>query len=266
MSRKHLREGVLARAIIANSGNANSCTGQRGYKDAIAMANMAAKSLGKKADIKPEDVLVASTGHIGRFLDVSKIKKAMPALIRGLSGTGSERAAKAIMTTDTKPKQVSVKVKIGSSDVVIGGIAKGAGMIHPNLATMLCFITTDAYITRRGLRLALQTAAETSFNAISVDGDMSTNDSVMALANGLAKNSLIDKAGKDFAVFSQALGFVCLELAKMIVKDGEGASKFVEIHIKNAPDIRRAVRAGKAVAASNLLKTCVYGGDPNWGR
>ena len=262
VSKEHLRQDLMAQAIIVNSGCANCCTGQRGLKDANRTAELAAKKLG----IKKEDVLVASTGLIGSFLNMSKIEKAIPALVSNLCKNKSHDFARAIMTTDTFKKEIAVKISIGGKEVSIGGVAKGAGMIHPNMATMLCFITTDIYITRRALKLALETAVDKSFNAITVDGETSTNDCVLILANGAAGNKLVDKTDRDFKVFAQALGKVAQALARMIVKDGEGATKFIEITVKNCPSYWQGLKVGRRIASSTLLKTCIYGGDPNWGR
>ncbi|MCX5716275.1 MAG: bifunctional glutamate N-acetyltransferase/amino-acid acetyltransferase ArgJ [Candidatus Omnitrophica bacterium] len=262
ISRQHLKQDLMSQAVIVNSGCANCCTGPKGLKDAERTAELTAKALA----IKKEDVLVASTGMIGTFLDMKKIERAVPVLVRNLKTNNSAAAAKAIMTTDTRPKEFTVKINIAGKDVAIGAIAKGAGMIHPNMATMLCFITTDISITRRALKLALEEAVNKSFNAISVDGDTSTNDSVIIMANGAAGNRLIDKVDREFKLFSQALGLVTVELARMIARDGEGAAKFVEIVMKNCPSLRQGIKAGRRLAISPLLKTCIYGGDPNWGR
>ena len=262
VSKTHLRQQLMSQAIIVNSGSANCCTGQRGMKDANRIAELTAKRL----NIKKEDVLVASTGVIGKFLEMNKIEKVIPALARNLSERGSADFARAIMTTDTHPKEFAVRINIGGKEVSIGGAAKGSGMIHPNMATMLCFITTDIYITRRALKIALETAVNKSFNAITVDGETSTNDSVIILANGAAGNKLIDKADRGFKIFSEALEAVTRELAKMIVRDGEGATKFVTITIKNCPSYWQGIKIGRRIASSSLLKTCIYGQDPNWGR
>ncbi len=262
ISKQHLKQDLMSQAIIVNSGCANSCTGERGLKDAARMCELAAKGLG----IRKEDVLVASTGVIGKFLEMPKIEKAIPALIKSLNKKGSSDFAKAIMTTDTHPKETAVRFLIGSNEVMIGAVAKGAGMIHPNMATMLSFITTDIYITRRALKIALETAVNKSFNAVTVDGETSTNDCVLILANGAAGNNLIDKTDRDFKIFTQALTIATQELAKMIAKDGEGASKFIEIEVRNCPSYWQALKIGKRIATSTLLKTCIYGGDPNWGR
>ncbi|MDD5450148.1 MAG: bifunctional glutamate N-acetyltransferase/amino-acid acetyltransferase ArgJ, partial [Candidatus Omnitrophica bacterium] len=209
---------------------------------------------------------VASTGLIGSYINMNKIEAALPQLVDGLGRDNSLDFAKAIMTTDTVPKEAAVKFKVGDREAALGGACKGAGMIHPNMATMLCFITTDVYITRRALKLALETAVGKSFNAITVDGDTSTNDSVFILANGSAGNRLIDKGDKDFKVFSEALLEVTRRLAQMIAKDGEGATKFIEITVKGCPSYWQGLKIGRRIAASTLFKTCVYGGDPNWGR
>lgn len=262
ISKLHLKENLMAQAIVVNSGCANCCTGQRGLKDAGTTAELTARQLG----LKKGDVLVASTGLIGSFLNIDKVKKAIPALVKGLNQKKSSNFAKAIMTTDTFPKEVAVKIEIAGKEVHIGGVAKGSGMIHPNMATMLSFLTTDIYITRRALKLALEDAVGKSFNAITVDGETSTNDLVLILANGAAGNRLIDKADKEFKIFSNALGQVMQELAKMIVKDGEGSTKFATIIVKNCPTYWQGLKVGRRIASSNLLKTCIYGGDPNWGR
>lgn len=259
--KEHLKR-TTAQAVIVNSGNANCCTGKKGLINAYKMTEMAAEALG----LKGEDILVASTGIIGKQLKIEKIGKAIPQLVSGLSREGGNNFAEAIMTTDRLPKEFAVTIRIKGKDVTIGAAAKGAGMIHPNLATMLCFITTDAYITRRALKLALSNAVERSFNSISVDGDMSTNDSVFVLANGSAGNKLLDKKDKDFKVFSNALEYVTEELAKSMVRDGEGATKFVEIKVRNAKTLQGAKRIARRIATSSLFKTALFGQDPNWGR
>jgi glutamate N-acetyltransferase/amino-acid N-acetyltransferase len=259
VTQKHLKDNK-AQAVIINSGNANCCTGAGGIRDAQAMAKLVAKVTG----IAQRDVLVASTGKIGKRLAVDKIKNKMKSLIDSLSTNGSREAAQAILTTDTHPKEVAVQLKIGKKLVSIGGIAKGAGMISPNLATMLGFITTDAAIDKRRLTSALKEAVNNSFNLITVEGDTSTNDMVLALANGLSRNSKLST--KEFALFQEALNFVCLTLAKMIVKDAEGATKFVEIEVEGAKDVAQAKKIAFKVANSPLVKTAIYGGNPNWGR
>ncbi len=261
VDKEHLKK-TTAQAIIVNSGNANCCTGARGLKDAYRMAELAARELG----IAKEDVLVASTGIIGVDLPMKNIEKAAALLVKGLSKDGGHDVAEAIMTTDRVPKEIAFKMKIKGRDVTIGAVAKGAGMIHPNMATMLCFITTDAYITRRALKAALRCAVEKSFNRISIDGDMSTNDAVLALANGSAGNKLLDRKDKDFKVFSKALDYATEYLAKAMIMDGEGATKFVRLNIINAKRNNSAKRIANKVTTSTLFKTALFGEDPNWGR
>lgn len=261
VSKLHLKR-ITTQAIIVNSGNANCCTGKSGIDDAVAMTQAVAKELRLDA----EDVLVASTGIIGQPLPIKKIKSSIPSLVKGLNPKGSPMAAQAIMTTDKVAKELAVEIKIGKNAVRLGGIAKGAGMINPNMATMLAFITTDAHITRRALKLAVKHAADKSFNAISVDGEMSTNDSVLVISNASTGGELIDKHKEDFVKFSQALEFLMKELAKKIVRDGEGATKFVQIDVKGAASLSGAKRIAKRIAASLLFKTAVFGEDPNWGR
>ena len=261
VSKEHLKK-TTAQAIIINSGNANCCTGEKGLKNAYLMTELAAGELG----LKKEDLLVASTGVIGKQIPIDKIRKAIPALADGLKKDGGRDASEGIMTTDKFPKEAAVKIRIKKKDVIIGAIAKGAGMIHPNMATMLCFITTDAYITRRALKLSLSGAVERSFNSISVDGDTSTNDTVLAMANGSAGNKLLDKKDRDFAIFTKALGYITDYLAKSIVRDGEGATKFIQINVKNAKTKAGAKRIARNLARSPLFKTAAFGADPNWGR
>lgn len=259
--KEHLK-GTTAQAIIVNSGNANCCTGEQGLKDAYKMTELVARRLGLEAN----DILVASTGVIGKELPMGNIKEGISKLMDNLNRESSRSVAEAILTTDKVPKEIAVKIKIKDKDVTIGAVAKGAGMVHPNMATMLCFITTDAYITRRALKSALADSVNRSFNAISVDGDMSTNDAVIALANGSAGNVLLDKRDKDFPVFSKALDFVTEYLAKAIVRDGEGATKFVRINVKNVKTTEGAKRIARKLSTSALFKTALFGQDPNWGR
>jgi len=259
LSRAHLGNN-RAQAIVINSGCANCCTGKQGIQDAREIC----ASVAEKLDISLNDVLAASTGIIGKRLPLKKINEGLGLLANRLSAQGSLAAARAIMTTDTKPKQVSVELKIGGTEVRLGGIAKGAGMIHPCLATMLAFITTDAAIDKRRLEKALKDAVDNSFNLITVEGDTSTNDMVLALANGKACNKGL--RARDFKAFQKALNFVCLSLAKMIIKDAEGASRFVEIQVEQAKDIVQAKKVTFKVANSPLVKTALFGGNPNWGR
>lgn len=225
-----------------------------------------AAAAGKALNIAAESVLVASTGVIGIALPVEKIEIALSGESAFLSDTGSAAAAQAIMTTDTFPKEVALELELSGAMVRIGGIAKGSGMIHPNMATMFGFITTDARIEQSLLQKAIAVAGKRSFNRITVDGDTSTNDCLFILANGLANNQTIDSMNNDYETFLQALNIVCLELAKMIARDGEGATKLVEIKITGAKTEDEAVKAGKSVATSNLVKTALFGEDANWGR
>jgi len=261
VNKVHLKKSKEYQAIIVNSGNANCFTAEAGLKD----AHETAKGLAKALSIKKESVLVASTGIIGRRLPLLKIKKATPELITKLSRTGINKAKKAIMTTDTFAKEVTVKFNLDSRTVTICGLAKGAGMIAPNMATMLAFVLTDARITQQALNKALKNSTDNSFNCITVDGCMSTNDSVMMLANGAAKNTLIDK-GKNFNAFVKALKIVCSELARMVIRDAEGASKFIQIRVDKARNFAQARQAALSIANSNLFKTAMYGQNPNFGR
>ena len=251
------------RAIVVNSGCANACTGDQGLQDARTMVRVAAKAL----HLDDCEVLVASTGVIGVSLPMDKIKSGIGQAAAALSENGHEQALAAIMTTDTFPKACAYEFNLGGKTCKIAGIAKGAGMIHPNMATMLCFITTDAAIAPEVLKQALNQAAELSFNMISVDGDTSTNDMVAVLANGQAGNALIDSAGSQtYQEFYTALRAVCTELAQLIVRDGEGATKFLEINVTGAVSFADAKLAAMAIAKSPLVKTAFFGQDPNWGR
>ena len=251
-------------AILANSGCANACTGEEGLKDAKLSALVTAGELG----IDPKLVLVASTGVIGRRLPMDRLLAGMKAAKAALGTTADHglAAEKAVMTTDTKPKQAAVTCTIGGRKVTIGGMSKGSGMIEPNMATMLGFITTDAAVSPRLLKRALQLAIGKSFNRLVVDGDESTNDSVFLLASGAAGNAAIAKAGADFDVFVEALTAVTTSLAKQMATDGEGATKFVTVTVKGAKSEKEAERAARAVAKSPLSKTSWFGRDPNWGR
>jgi len=250
-----------ARAIIANSGNANACTGPEGLESARRMCRATAHALG----LAEREVLVCSTGRIGVQLPIEKMEATIANLPTKL-GRHSRKAAQAIMTSDTFPKESAVVCEIGGKPVRIGGIAKGAGMIDPNMATMLSFITTDAAIGRADLREALRASVGQSFNRITVDGDMSTNDTVLALANGRAGNPPLKSGTSGFAVFQAALDRVTAALARMIVKDGEGVSRFIDLHLTGARTDRDARLAARAIANSILVKCAWYGGDPNWGR
>ncbi|MBV8352857.1 MAG: bifunctional glutamate N-acetyltransferase/amino-acid acetyltransferase ArgJ [Verrucomicrobia bacterium] len=261
VSAAHLRAGDT-RAIIANSGNANACTGSTGIQNARRMTQAVARQLG----LKERQILVCSTGRIGRDLPIEKIEQFMPALVAGLSSSGSDVVAKAIMTSDTFQKEIAVELPLADKRVRIGGIAKGAGMINPDMATMLCFITTDAPISKRELQRLTSASVEQSFNCITVDGDMSTNDTAICLANGQAGIPPIEPDREEYSRFAEGLNFVTRQLARMIVEDGEGATKFVEVHVKGAATYQDARKAAEAVANSVLVKCSWYGEDPNWGR
>ncbi len=261
VSAAHLRAGDT-RAIIANSGNANACTGITGIQNAKKMAQAVARQLG----FKDRQVLVCSTGRIGRHLPIEKIEDAVPNLVAGLSSNGSEDAARAIMTSDTFHKEIAVELPLHGKSVRIGGIAKGAGMINPNMATMLCFLTTDAPISKRDLQKITADSVEQSFNCITIDGDMSTNDTAICLANGQAGIAPIEQDKEEYGRFSDGLNFVTRQLARMIVEDGEGVTKFVEVHVKGAATYQDARKAAEAVANSTLVKCAWFGEDPNWGR
>lgn len=266
ISQAHLKYGK-AQAIVANSGNANCMTGKKGFADSRAMASAIAKGLG----LTEKDICVASTGVIGHPLPIQKIVKAAPALIKGLSASGSSRAARAIMTTDSTMKEVAAEFMIGKKRVRIGAIAKGAGMIHPQMslaphATMLCFVTTDASIAPGALRAALDAATQKSFNMITIDGDMSTNDMVLVLANGMAHNKTIAENSKDARTFGEALETLLLKLARAMVRDAEGATKFIAVTVKHAHSAGDARTVARTVSSSTLVKCALYGSDPNWGR
>lgn len=249
------------RAIIANSGNANACTGPEGLINARTMTAATAKALG----LKQREVQVCSTGIIGVPLPIDRIEPRIPELVASL-GCDGEVAARAIMTSDTRPKEIAVQVKIGDVKVRIGAIAKGAGMINPHMATMLCFITTDAAISKAEIVAATKEAVDLSFNRITVDGDMSTNDTVIVMANGQAGNKTITRGGEGSAEFREALTEVMLELAKRIVSDGERVTKLVEVQVRGAASNMDAERVARAVANSKLVKCSWNGNDPNWGR
>ncbi len=250
------------RAIIVNSGCANACTGKRGLADARATAEMAAQEFGIRADA----VYVASTGVIGEFLPMTKIATGIATAAGLLSASGWEPAAEAIMTTDIYPKLSVVQEEIGGKTVTLAGIAKGSGMIHPDMATMLCFIVTDALISAPMLKKALQAATDRSFNVITVDGETSTNDTILCMANGAAGNKRPAAGSKDLKKFQACLDAVTRSLAMQVVRDGEGATKFVEITVRGAKTPVEAKRAAMAVAKSSLVKTALFGEDPNWGR
>ncbi|MEK7396955.1 MAG: bifunctional glutamate N-acetyltransferase/amino-acid acetyltransferase ArgJ [Candidatus Poribacteria bacterium] len=261
VSMERIKSGK-AQAIVANSGNANACTGEQGLSDARRMTELVASGL----NISPELVLVASTGKIGRKMPMDKIENGIKLALSNLSYTGGHDSAEAIMTTDTFCKEVAVEFDIKKIKAHIGGMVKGAGMINPNMATMLCFITTDVCIEQSLLQKALKTAVNSSFNMISVDGDTSTNDTVIILANGKAENNPINQLDSAYEVFLKSLTYVTTSLAKMIAKDGEGATKFIELTIRGTKTEQDARKACHAIAQSPLLKCALFGEDPNWGR
>ena len=261
LTQNHIKSGRL-QAIVANSGNANACTGPRGETSARKTAARTARCLG----IAPELVAVASTGVIGEPLPWEALHAGIPKSVKRLSPKGGRDAARAIMTTDKMPKEAAVRLKIGGRTVTLGGIAKGSGMIHPNMATMLAFLTTDIRIKPALLRRMLTSAVNRSFNMITVDGETSTNDMILCLANGRAGNPDITESKSDRLRFQTALDTVCTELAKRIVQDGEGATKFVEIWVKGAINDADARAVALRVARSNLVKTAFFGADANWGR
>lgn len=257
---EHLENGS-ARGIIANSGNANACA-PLGHENAVKMCEAAASATG----LRPEDFIVCSTGVIGQTLNVSVIENACPTLASLLSRDGSGDAAAAIMTTDTKKKEIAVSFELGGKEVRLGGIAKGSGMIHPNMGTMLCFLTTDCAISPDVLQDALYEVTKVTFNRVSVDGDTSTNDTCCILASGTAENPLIDWKSEDYDVFYGALKFVCTELAKKIAGDGEGATKLVTCTVSGSRSDEAAEKLAMEVIRSSLVKAAMFGADANWGR
>ena len=260
VTKAHLSDGY-AKAVICNSGNANTCNA-----NGIEIAEQTCELLGKELKISPDDIVVASTGVIGQPLDITPIKNGIPSLVKSLSANGSEDAAEGIMTTDTKVKEIAVSFEIGGKTCKIGGIAKGSGMIHPNMATMLVFITTDCAISPEMLKKALSTDIKETFNMISIDGDTSTNDMVTVLANGMAENSEITAEGEDFDSFMKALNTVNIYLCRRIAGDGEGATKLIECTVTGANTLKTAKTVAKSVVCSSLTKAAMFGSDANWGR
>jgi glutamate N-acetyltransferase/amino-acid N-acetyltransferase len=256
VTRRHVERGQL-RAIVVNSGNANACTGEQGERDAIAMAEAAAAVV----ECNPYEVAVASTGVIGFKLPVERIAAVLPGI--ELTEDGWDDTSRAIMTTDTRPKVTEREVHLTAGTVRIGGVAKGAGMIHPNMATLLAFVTTDAAVDQSDLRRIVSHVADTTFNAISIDGDTSTNDTLLVLANG---HSGVTPKGADLAMFEEGVHTVCADLARMIVADGEGATKVFEVRVRGAASAADARLAARTITNSNLVRTAIHGGDPNWGR
>lgn len=260
VTKKNIKNGK-AQAIIVNSGNANTCNAD-GEQKAQMMCDLTAKALG----INQQDVIVASTGVIGQVLDIEPIQDGMPQLVSELSDGGSNNAAEAIMTTDTVKKEIAVEFHMGDAVCKIAGIAKGSGMIHPNMATMLCFITTDVAIEAELLQSALKKVADDTFNMVSIDGDTSTNDMACVLASGKAGNPLIDKQDNNYEIFINALYVVLMNLSREIAADGEGATKLLECHVTGADDEQTAKKVAKSVITSSLFKSAMFGADANWGR
>ncbi len=260
VTKKHIEDGY-AQAIICNSGNANTCN-----VNGTEIAEMTCELLSKKLGVNESDIIVASTGVIGLPMDIQPIENGIPELINSLSRSGSDSAAEGIMTTDTKKKEVAVEFELGGKKCRIGGIAKGSGMIHPNLATMLVFITTDVSISPDMLKTALSSDVSETFNMLSIDGDTSTNDMVVVLANGMAGNKTIKEKDDDFAVFMKALNTITVTLCKMIAGDGEGATKLLECIVTGAGSKKTAKTVAKSVICSSLLKAAMFGADANWGR
>ena len=260
VTKAHLSDGY-AKAVICNSGNANTCNA-----NGIEIAEQTCSLLGAELNISPDDIVVASTGVIGQPLDITPIKNGIPSLVKSLSANGSEDAAEGIMTTDTKVKEIAVSFEIGGKTCKIGGIAKGSGMIHPNMATMLVFVTTDCAISPEMLKKALSTDIKETFNMISIDGDTSTNDMVTVLANGMAENAEITAGGEDFDSFMKALNTVNVYLCRRIAGDGEGATKLIECTVTDADTLKTAKTVAKSVICSSLTKAAMFGSDANWGR
>lgn len=250
----------FSQAIICNSGNANTCNA-----NGVEIANLTCELLAKELGINAKDVVVASTGVIGQPLDIEPIKNGIPELVKGL-GDNSTLATEGIMTTDTRPKEIAVSFEVGGVTCKIGGIAKGSGMIHPNMATMLVFITSDCAISPKMLQKALSSDIKNTFNMLSIDGDTSTNDMVVVMANGMAGNKIIDSEGEDFDSFMKALNTVNVYLSKSIAGDGEGATKLLECNVTGAKTLEVAKTVAKSIICSSLLKAAMFGADANWGR
>ena len=260
VTRANLENGT-AQAVICNSGNANNCN-----SDGIEVAEKTCALVAKALNIDAKDVIVGSTGVIGQKLPIDPIANSIPELVSALSKEGATNAAEAIMTTDLVKKEYAVETEIGGKTVYIGGIAKGSGMIHPNMATMLCFITTDAAISADMLKIAVKTVADKSFNMVSVDGDTSTNDTLAVMASGLAENAEITEQNEDYNIFVEALTVLCRKLSKEMAKDGEGASKLLVCKVSGAKTEKDAKGVAKSVVCSSLLKAAMFGSDANWGR
>ncbi|TCO71059.1 glutamate N-acetyltransferase [Marinisporobacter balticus] len=261
VSMEHIKSENI-QAIVANSGNANACTGSKGFDNAVTMTNITAEALGLSA----KEVMVASTGIIGFPMPIDKITSGIETACKQLSKIGGESAAKAIATTDTFTKKITVEITIEDKPIYISGIAKGSGMIHPNMGTMLSFITTNINISKSLLQFVLKSSIENTYNMVSVDGDTSTNDTVIVMANGQAENTFLYAMNGHYMQFKEALDFVNKELAKMIAKDGEGATKLIETDVIHAKTIADAKLCAKSVIGSSLVKSALFGSDANWGR
>ena len=260
VTKRNLENGT-ARAVICNSGNANTCNAD-GEEKAWSMCEIAGKAL----HIDPHDVIVASTGVIGQVLPIEPIADTAPLLAASLSGDGSSQAARAIMTTDTVVKEAAAELEIGGKTVRLGGICKGSGMIHPNMCTMLCFLTTDAAVSAPVLDKALRAVVADTFNMVSIDGDTSTNDTITIMANGLAENPEIQADTAEYEAFQEALRGICTNLARKMAKDGEGATKLLVCKVSGAADLDSARKVAKSVICSSLVKAAMFGADANWGR
>jgi glutamate N-acetyltransferase/amino-acid N-acetyltransferase len=257
----HLQHNRV-QALVINSGNANACTGAQGFKDALLMAKLTADQL----DLDPDQVLVSSTGVIGRYMPMNAIKAGIVAACANLDADHGDDAARAIMTTDSKPKTAALEMTIGGAQVRVGGMCKGSGMIHPNMATMLAYITTDAAVEPGLMASLVKPVADRSFNQVSVDGDSSTNDTFLVLANGAASNPMVRAGSSDAEILQHAILRVAQELARAIARDGEGATKLITVKVNGALSDVEAGLAARTIASSSLVKTAIHGGDPNWGR
>ncbi|MBE9128176.1 MULTISPECIES: bifunctional ornithine acetyltransferase/N-acetylglutamate synthase [unclassified Coleofasciculus] len=260
--RQRLQKKASARAILVNAGQANAATGEQGWRDALDCA----KALGGVLNVSPESILLASTGVIGQRIRMDALLASIPQLVEAATETGSDAAARAIMTTDLVPKSIALETLIDDRPVRVGGITKGSGMIHPNMATLLAFVTCDAVVSTSLWQQMLSRAADKSFNQITVDGDTSTNDTLIALANGQSRTSAITEMGPDAEKLEAMLTEVCQYLAKAIARDGEGATCLIEVQVTGAPDDKAARQIARTIAGSSLVKSAIFGRDPNWGR
>jgi len=261
MNMEHI-QNPITKVVVVNSGNANACTGKKGLEDANTMAQLTANILG----VAKEEVIIQSTGIIGVQLDMEKIDFAIKKGCENLSAQGGHDAAIAMLTTDTSEKKIAVSFEIDGKEITLAGIAKGSGMVHPNMGTILSTLVTDLNISKKMLDLAFKDSVDMSYNMISVDGDTSTNDMAMVIANGLAYNKKIETVGENFEKFKEILIYINIELAKLIAKDGEGATKLIEVEVKNAQTLDDARISAKSVIRSNLTKCAFFGADANWGR